>query len=120
MRFGLAVGSLVFILGFIGYQVGSHLIPQESRTVTDFLLSLLPGGIPTETLGLALQFGGGIVAIVGLVMCLASLSRSAVRLQPVGVSRTAPETVEGSRCRFCGGALEEDAVFCPVCGKSQK
>jgi len=122
LRKSLAVGALVFILGFVAYQVGTSLIPKESRMMMDLLAGFLPKDIPTETLGLLLQFGGGIAAIIGLIVCLNSLAKPVVRIQPVQTPAAAPApvAVEKPRCKFCKSALEEDAIFCPACGRSQK
>ncbi|MEM3004708.1 MAG: hypothetical protein QXK96_05375 [Candidatus Bathyarchaeia archaeon] len=117
----LVVGALLFILGFVTYQVGDSLIPKENRMMIELFSGLLPKDIPTETFGLLLQFGGGIAAILGLIVCLNSLGRPVVRIQPVAASPLeASAAPEKQRCKFCGGSLEVDSVFCPVCGRSQK
>jgi hypothetical protein len=121
----LAGGSLLFILGFVGYQVGVHLLPGGSQTLRGYLAPFMPkGSVPTETLGLALQFSGGIVAIVGLAVCLSALA------QPVFITQeaesappppaSAPVTALKIRCPFCGEPMDEGTIFCPACGRSQR
>jgi len=123
LRTRLLVGALLFLLGFIGYQTGFSLLFKESRMVSDLLKDVLAFfasiGIPIETFALMLQFGGGIVAIIGFIACLSSLSGPVVRIQTVEASPVTPAIVEKPRCKFCSSFLEEDSAFCPSCGRSQ-
>jgi hypothetical protein len=125
LRLRLAVGSLLLILGFVGYQVGVHLLPGGNQTLRGYLAPFMPKmSVPTDTLGLALQFVGGIVAIVGLVMCLSALAQPVVITQELESvpppPASAPVAAPKIRCPFCGERMDEGTIFCPACGRSQK
>jgi hypothetical protein len=86
-----------------------------------YITRVVPESYPMDTVGLVLQFGGGIVAIIGFLLCISSLStRVVTRIQEVKTVAEAPPAVSLPKCRFCGGAIGVDSAFCTVCGKSQK
>ncbi|MBS7626531.1 hypothetical protein KEJ51_05785 [Candidatus Bathyarchaeota archaeon] len=113
----LAFGGFLLILGFVGYQVGFQICMSGEGVLTKFLTLFLSPALPLEVLGLVLQFGGGVLAIIGFLLCITALSKPIVRVERV---EAAGETsISKLQCKFCGGRLEEDSVFCPLCGKSQ-
>jgi len=117
----LIVGFILIVLGFLAYQVGFSFILKETELMIKYITMVVPEHYPMDTIGLALQFGGGIVAIVGFLLCVSSLSSPVVtRIQEVKTVTEAPPTVSGPKCRFCSGAIGADSAFCTVCGKSQK
>jgi hypothetical protein len=117
----LIVGFILIVLGFLAYQVGFSFILGQTELMIKYIKMVVPESYPMDTLGLALQFGGGIVAIIGFLLCISSLStRVVTRIQEVKTVTEAPPAVSGPKCRFCGGAIGVDSAFCTVCGKSQK
>ena len=97
----LVVGFILIVLGFLAYQVGFSFILKETELMIKYINMVVPEHYPMNLIGLALQFGGGIIAIIGFLLC-------------------APPVVSGPKCRFCSGTVGPDSAFCTVCGKSQK
>jgi hypothetical protein len=117
----LVVGFILIVLGFLAYQVGFSFILSQTEFMVKYITMVVPEHYPMDTIGLALQFGGGIVAIVGFLLCVSSLAHPVVtRIQEVKTVTETPPAVSGPKCRFCGGAIGVDSAFCTVCGKSQK
>jgi hypothetical protein len=117
----LIAGFILIVLGFLAYQVGFSFILRQTELMIKYITMVVPESYPMDTIGLALQFGGGIVAIIGFLLCVSSLStRVVTRIQEVKTVTEAPPVVSGQKCRFCGGAIGVDSAFCTVCGKSQK
>ncbi|MBS7650459.1 MAG: hypothetical protein QXI59_00875 [Candidatus Bathyarchaeia archaeon] len=113
----LAFGGFLLILGFVGYQVGFQICMRGEGVLTKFLTPFSSPTLPLEVLGLVLQFGGGIIAIIGFLLCITALSKPIVRVERVEVAEET--SVSKLQCKFCSSRLEEDSVFCPVCGRSQ-
>ncbi|WP_455278350.1 hypothetical protein [[Eubacterium] cellulosolvens] len=121
MNTRLIAGFILIVLGFLSYQVGFSFILRQTELMIKYITMVVPESYPMDTIGLALQFGGGIVAIIGFLLCVSSLStRVVTRIQEVKTVTEAPPVVSGPKCRFCGGAIGADSAFCTVCGKSQK
>ncbi|WP_455369607.1 hypothetical protein [[Eubacterium] cellulosolvens] len=121
MNTRLVVGFILIVLGFLAYQVGFSFILKESELMIKYITMVVPEHYPMNTIGLALQFGGGIVAIVGFLLCVSALTSPVVtRIQEVKTVIEAPPAPPGIKCRFCGGAVGSDSAFCTACGKSQK
>lgn len=117
----LVTGFILIVLGFLAYQVGFSFILKETELMIKYITMVVPEHYPMNMIGLALQFGGGIIAIVGFLLCISALSTPVVtRIQEVKTVTEAPPVPSGPKCRFCGGAIGVDSAFCTVCGKSQK
>ena len=117
----LVVGFILIVLGFLAYQVGFSFILRQTELMIKYIAMVVPEHYPMDAIGLALQFGGGIIAIVGFLLCVSSLSTPVVtRIQEVKTVTEAPPAVSGPKCRFCSGTVGPDSAFCTVCGKSQK
>lgn len=118
----LVSGFILIVLGFLAYQVGFSFILKETELMIKYITMVVPENYPMNTIGLALQFGGGIIAIIGFLLCISALSTPVVtRIQEVKtVTEAAPPVPSGPKCRFCGGVVGADSAFCTVCGKSQK
>ena len=119
MRF--VVGALGIIVGFSVYQCGLFMMLNLSGSLTSLIMSYVPWTTSAETLGAALQFVGGVIAIVGLLVCISWIgtqSRAVAlpsrRSEPVGQI-----TEPARKCKFCGAAIEPDAAFCPSCQRAQ-
>jgi hypothetical protein len=113
----LAVGGFLLFLGFASYQIGFQICMRSEGLLTRLLTLFSSSHLPLEVLGLVLQFGGGVSAIIGFLLCITSLSRPIVRVERVEAAEEV--SLPKLQCKFCGGRLEEDSVFCPVCGRSQ-
>jgi hypothetical protein len=122
MRF--VVGALGIVLGFFVYQDGLFLMLNLSGNLTAWTMTYVPWIAPVEILGAALQLIGGVIAIVGLLICI-----SWVGTQSRAVTLpTRPRGDAGSvklipdfapKCKFCGAVMEPDAAFCPSCQRAQ-
>jgi len=120
----LGFGTLLLILGFMIYQLGL-LVTFRSTEFQGQLPSFLRGILPTGLMGIVMQLGGGITSIVGLVVCICSAASSynkqiLRRLEDLIEKRSEERVIPMIRCRFCGAELEGQAIFCPVCNKSQR
>lgn len=123
-RITLGFGTLLLILGFVIYQLGL-LVMFRSTEFQGQLPSFLRGILPAGLMGVAMQLGGGITAIVGVIVCICGAASSynkqiLRRLEDLIETRSEERVVPMIRCRFCGAELEEQAIFCPVCNKSQR
>ncbi|MBS7626752.1 zinc ribbon domain-containing protein, partial [Candidatus Bathyarchaeota archaeon] len=83
----------------------------------------------SETIIIVLQYGGGIIAVIGLVIAItgisangeinsikSSLRRLEPRIQNLPTSQPKTQT---STCRFCGAEIALNDLFCPGCGRSK-
>ncbi|MGQ9542512.1 MAG: hypothetical protein ACUVTM_00275 [Candidatus Bathyarchaeia archaeon] len=112
-----AVGGFLLMLGFASYQVGSHIGVKGEGVLGEVLGRIMPQSISVEIFSLTLQFGGGLLAIIGFLLCISSLSKPTIRVEEV--KTVGEETFQTLHCKFCGGQLEGDSAFCPICGRSQ-
>lgn len=108
----------IMIFGFAINQLGFYVILRQPKWI-DWL--------PSDLVGLGLEFGGGLALIVGFMMFISNtLSESRAIGRPATrrgsrISRL-KDRMAGSpiRCNFCGAKMSEGALFCPVCQKSQR
>jgi len=122
-RLTFATGTLILIIGFIIYQFGL-LITLHQATFTGQLVAIFPGGSSLDLIGVALEFGGGILGLIGLVICISN-AISTQRKETLREIRELKATLSKMltpkrRCKFCGAEIDEQATFCPVCNRSQR
>jgi hypothetical protein len=121
MRF--AVGALGIILGFFVYQYGFFLTLKLSDSLASWTMSYVPwiGSVPV--LGAALQLIGGVIAIVGLLICISWIGSQRVSLPSIRPQRTGELVSQvpdsAPKCKFCGAILESGMTFCPSCQRAQ-
>jgi hypothetical protein len=136
MKAKVAFGSVLLMLGFIAYQLGTSMIvlPKSypsivaNSTITPLFL-----GQTTEFVAAFLQYGGGVVAFLGLIVAIigvaasgeiealqSSVQRLQSSVQVLQTSAYQPQpSVQRLSCRFCGASIEKDEFFCPTCGRAQ-
>jgi len=117
------------MLGFIIYQLGISVIALPrgylSEAENSVLATLFPGQ-PVDLLAVFLQFGGGIIAILGLIVAISGVAtpqRTEIRYvqaPPQPSARPTQFLIRQFNCKFCGAEIEENELFCPKCRKAQK
>lgn len=112
------------MLGFVIYQFGL-LVTFRLAGLRSQLPTLVPTTLSADLVGMALQFGGGIIGIVGFIVCISGVASTYHEKTLRGLydligGRSEQHVTPSSRCRFCGAEIKEQAVFCPVCSKSQR
>jgi hypothetical protein len=121
------------MVGFIIYQFGISVIALPggylSEVESSIFAALFPGQ-SVDLLAVFLQFGGGIIAILGLIMAISGVAapqRIETRYVQAPVEASSNRTqlfpLLPSRkfnCKFCGAEIEENELFCPKCRKAQK
>jgi len=122
-RLTFATGTLILIIGFIIYQFGL-LITLHQATFTGQLVAIFPGGSSLDLIGVALEFGGGILGLIGLVICISN-AISTQRKETLREIRELKATLSKMltpkrRCKFCGAEIDEETTFCSVCNRSQR
>lgn len=124
------VGALGIVVGFFVYQYGLFLMfgNLEASLVGLGLSSLSASLAPLFgsllVAGAILQLIGGVIAIAGLLVCISSLAsrQRIVSMPSVAPTRSEPAPLISAnvrKCKFCGTAMESDAVFCPNCQRAQ-
>jgi len=100
---------------------GSYL----SEATNSFFAALFPGQ-PIDLFAVFLQFGGGIVAILGLIIAISGVAAPKkiearyVQAPPQPSAKPTQPSVQRFNCKFCGAEIEEDEVFCPKCKRAQR
>jgi len=92
---------------------------------SSFLATLFPGQ-PVGLVAVFLQFSGGIIAILGLIMAISGVAAPQrietryVQAQPQLSAKPTQQVIRQFNCKFCGAEIAEDELFCPKCRKAQK
>jgi len=102
----------------------------------DQILNIIPDAGFVELIGVLLQLLGGVLLATGLIMSVSAIveirledERRSLLTEFLSVlesrisgrpSRQAEVSQTPRRCKFCGAALTEGAIFCSSCGKSQR
>jgi len=87
--------------------------------------ALFPGQ-PVGFFAVFLQFSGGIIAILGLIIAIGGVASPQrietryVQLPPQPSANPMQLLTRQFSCKFCGAEIEKDEVFCPKCRKAQK
>jgi len=118
-----AFGTLILISGFVIYQLGF------SITFHQALLSPLASIFPEpylDLIGVALKFGGGILGIIGFLICISNAisTQRKITLREISKLRATPPaektTIHTHPCKFCGAQIDKRTNFCPACNRSQR
>ncbi|MEM3430731.1 MAG: hypothetical protein QXN20_07540 [Candidatus Bathyarchaeia archaeon] len=132
MRGRLVLGSTLLMLGFIVYQLGTTMLIAPGSHLSDlakkFIIPLLSNQTPEMTT-VALRYGGGIIAVIGLITAItgvssngeikalkSSINRLESTIQNFPVNQPKTQTLT---CRFCGAEMALNDLFCLRCGRSK-
>jgi len=89
------------------------------------LAALFPGQ-SVALFAVLLEFGGGIIAILGLIIAISGVAAPQrmetryVQAPPQPSVNPTHVLIRQSSCKFCGAEIDEDELFCPKCRKAQK
>ena len=113
-------GFIIVIIGFLAYRFGVAINLTNNSIVSELVKNNAPSWISLAQMGLILEFGGGIILLLGILIALAALiTTKEVHRPPVKTSQEKVD-IEIRKCKFCSAELDEGIVFCTVCGKSQE
>jgi len=96
-----------------------------SEVANSVFAALFPGQSVALS-AVLLQFGGGIIAILGLIIAISGVAapqRIETRYVQAPSQLSANPTQLSIRqfsCKFCGAEIGQDELFCPKCRKAQK
>ena len=123
-RLRLVVGALEIVVGFFVYECGFFLMLNLSASLTGWVMTIVPWTASAEILGAALQLAGGVIAIMGLLICISwvgsqskAMAQSIKPQRMAGLPSPVPDSAPG--CKFCGAVLESGTTFCPSCQRAQ-
>lgn len=123
-RLRFITGALGIIVGFFVYEYGFFLTLDLYPSLSSWSVALLPWVVSSVVFGALLQLTGGVLAIVGLLLCIAWIGSQSMRKTMMSrLPRTSePDTqvpLSVRRCKFCEATMESDSVFCPQCQRAQ-
>jgi len=122
-RLTFATGTLILIIGFIIYQSGLLILLQRATFISQ-LAAIFPESSSLDLIGIALEFGGGILGLIGLIICISNAISTQCKetLREIReLKATLPKMLTPKRrCKFCGAEIDEQATFCSVCNRSQR
>ena len=137
-----ASGTLALIIGFIVFQFGLLIVLNHPAFLRSSLAAFFTDSPSLDLFGMILIFGGEILGLLGLFRLIKSISNdilntiSAQRYETLREitnlrsslsdmlaliatqSSSSKESAE-HKCKFCGAEIEENAIFCSVCNRSQ-
>ena len=111
------------------YQFGISMIELPRNYLSELANSVLAALFPGQSVGLfavLLQFGGGIIAILGLIIAISGVAAPQrietlyVQAPPQPSAKVTQPVMQLFNCKFCGAEIEKEEVFCPKCRKAQK
>lgn len=123
-RLRFVIGALGIVAGFFLYEYGFFLTLKLSRDLSDWTMTLIPSLGSLELMGAVFQLIGGVIAISGLLLCIAWVGSQPKSIAPrlTLAGKREPETrvlVPMKQCKFCGTSIEASALFCPSCKRAQ-
>ena len=113
------------IVGFFAYRFGVAMNIAKSSTIAEIVSKYVPGIFTLELTGLILEFAGGIILLLGIILSVTSMIEPKISYVPAPVQEETEEEEEEEikkevkRCKFCSAEIGEE-IFCPACGKSQQ
>ena len=96
-----------------------------SEVANSVFAALFPGQSVALS-AVLLQLGGGIIAILGLIIAISGVAAPQrietryVQAPPQPSAKVTQPVMQLFNCKFCGAEIEKDEVFCPKCRKAQK
>jgi len=96
-----------------------------SDVANGVFVALFPGQ-PTGLFAVFLEFSGGIIAILGLILAIGGVASPQrietryVQAPPQPSANPRQLLIQQFNCKFCGAEIEKDELFCPKCRKAQK
>lgn len=123
-RSTLAIGTFILISGFVIHQLGFSIALRQT-IILSLLATIFPESSSLDLIGTVLEFGGGVLGIIGFIICISGAisTQHKETLREITKLRALPyqgPTTPTRRCKFCGAEIDEQAVFCPKCDRSQK
>jgi len=141
MRFKVALGSALLILGFIAYELGVFMVEQPASMLGAAAKASFAYFSPQQPVDLSvtlLKFAGGIIAVLGLIIAVSGVATSGEgyaqglqalqssvqklesRMSMLQTSSAVQLPMQQISCRFCAAKIEKDELFCSRCGRAQK
>ncbi|MEM2111819.1 MAG: zinc ribbon domain-containing protein [Candidatus Bathyarchaeia archaeon] len=141
-KHGINGGIFLIVAGFIIYQIGMLIVINYPSFLRDGLTTIFRESSSLDLLGLILVFGGGILGVFGLLRLVRFLSdvvsntvyaQRQETIHEISNLRTSisdmvtlmakevssPKSSTEKTCKFCGSKIDENAIFCSICNKSQ-
>lgn len=109
------------IIGFFAYRFGVAINIANNSIVSEFVSMYAPKMFSFEQTALLLEFGGGIILLLGIILSVTAFIETKVSYLPAPAAQEEIEEAEEvvRRCKYCSAEIE-DEIFCPGCGKSQQ
>ena len=131
MKAQALAGGVILVIGFLMYQTGVGIALEGSPYTLRFLeaaTSLLRINLKTDTAIIFLEYVGGIIAILGFLVCVSSLASREVVVLPQPGEKREGGLLEGGllssepvlKCKFCGAYIDKDDIFCAKCKRALK
>lgn len=139
-RAKIALGSALLILGFFVYQLSIFMAEQPTSWLggaATAILAFVSPGQPTDLSVIIMKFGGGILAIIGLIIAISGVAAQEVDARSFHALQSTIQTLQSSvqtlqssasspqrlvqqfACKFCGAKIDAGEFFCPACGRAQ-
>ena len=86
MKMRTLIGGILLLIGFILYQTGiSTALEQNQSTLklVKFITSTFKIPLETDIVILVMEYLGGIIAILGLLICVSSLTTKEEKTKPL-------------------------------------
>ncbi|WP_455367687.1 hypothetical protein [[Eubacterium] cellulosolvens] len=126
MKARTLTGGIILLIGFLIYQTGVSIILESNPYALNFLnnvTSLLRINLGNNLMVMLIEYVGGIIAIIGFLICVSSLTSKEIVRVTQTVEKTTEEMAPSEtmpKCKFCGAYIDEEDVFCAKCNRALK